>query len=204
MNWFVLLAASTIHLCINAHRHESSLYSDKTLCLRKGKAYMKHCFEHYLGVRAWSIGTYCSSRLNVMTSTELIHTVKHTVLHLYPLYPLPVVCGGQCHIFWPLLSVTSYPCLAPGTHTTDRRPWVRVCHWQWLEIHLCLWKDEAEWGDRYICCGSTLLSEQTSRPHWFNTLLHCPSSPILSHRRLYHIYFILSHFKGLYHCRFNQ
>lgn len=34
-------------------------------------------------VRAWSAGTHCSRRLRVMTLAELIHIIKHSVLHLY-------------------------------------------------------------------------------------------------------------------------
>lgn len=51
---------------------------DGISCPRTVKTSMKHGFEHCVEVRVWSIGIYCSCRLNVMTLTELIHAVKHT------------------------------------------------------------------------------------------------------------------------------
>ena len=73
----VLLATSTIDPPTNAHRHsEWTVMPDGTSGLRKVKTYMKHGFEHCHGVRAWSMGTYGTSRLNVTTLTGLIHTVK--------------------------------------------------------------------------------------------------------------------------------
>lgn len=63
----------------NAHRHpEWTLMLDGISCPRTVKTSMKHGFEHCVEVRVWSIGIYCSCRLNVMTLTELIHAVKHT------------------------------------------------------------------------------------------------------------------------------
>lgn len=121
----VLLAMTTIDLFLNALRHECTLKLDGTSCLRKVRTYMKHCLEHYLGVRAWSIGTYCSSGLNVMTLTKLIHTVKHTVLHLYPfLYQSSVeddVISSGLYYLSPLT-----PTFPPGTHTTEL-PAVSAC-----------------------------------------------------------------------------
>lgn len=55
---------------------------------------------------------YCSSRLNVTTLTKLIHTVTQTDSR--PSVSPAVDCGGRCLISWPLLSVTTHPCLAPG------------------------------------------------------------------------------------------
>lgn len=155
VNWLVvLLATSTIDLYINARRHfEWTLILAGTSDLRKVKTYIKHGFEHCLGVRAWSIGTCCSSRLNIMTLTELIHTLKHT--------DSPSVSpASSTSRLWRTMSYLPAftirhlsPLLGlrrtPQTSCTS----VRLCHWQRPEIHPRLWKDEAERGDRYICCG---------------------------------------------------
>ena len=115
-----------------------------------------------------------------MTLTELIHTVKHTDIHLYLRHPLPVGSGGQSHIFWLLLSVTSHPCPASGAR---RRPaaheCVRVIDSDPRFICACERTRQSEETDT-SAVGEPLLSELTSHPHWFNTLLHCLPPPLPS------------------------
>jgi len=127
---------------------------------------MKQGFEHGPGVMARSIGAYCRSKLKVMTLGEVIHTVKHTGLHLYHRHPLTVGYGGQCHFFCLFISVTSHPCLAPGAHC---RPAAHEC--------VCVIDSDP----RFICVsermrqseetdtstvGETFLSELTSHPQY--------------------------------------
>lgn len=152
---------------------------DVLLCPRTVKTSIKHRGERCLEVRVWSIGRHCCRKLNVMTLTELIHTVNYTDSP-----PSPASCTsgyrGQCHIFWPLLFVTPHPRLVPGA----------LCR---LTTHM--WTCVIDNGQRfsYVCEMSRqspeqihllreLLSELTSHPYQFNTLLHCPAPPSLTGR----------------------
>lgn len=160
---------------------------DGTSVLRKVKTYMKHSFEHCLGVRAWSIGTYCSSRLNVMTLTELIHTLKHrqssicisSILYqsafedniissgLYYLSPLTLA--------WPQVhTATSCTCVIDS----DPR-FICVCE-----------RMRRNEETNTSAVGDVLLLELASHFHWLNTLLHWPPFFLLAARSPYIIYSI--------------
>lgn len=149
---------------------------------------MKHGFEHCPGARAWSVGWYNNNRLHVMTLAELIHTVKHTDLHLYLRQNLPANFGGQCRIFQPLLSVTSHPYLALGTHCKPAaHEWACVIDSDPRFICVRERMRQSEETDT-SAVREALLSELTSHPHWFNTLLHCLTPPLPSGSCIHHIY----------------
>ena len=141
---------------------------------------------------------YCSSRLNVTTLTKLIHTVTQTDSR--PSVSPAVDCGGRCHISWPLLSVTSHPCLAPSArHGPAAHECMCVIDGDPRFNRACEKMRQSEETD---AVGDVLLSELTSHPRWFNTLLHCPppTSPpgsLLSPHTVYYIV-IPFYLKGLY------
>lgn len=96
---------------------------------------MNYGFKYCCRVRVWSADTYCSSVHNVhnvMTLTELIHTVKCASICISSL----ISSIGQP--FWSL-SVSSHLCLASATHHRSA-PHYGACHWEWPEILLHVWK----------------------------------------------------------------
>lgn len=149
--YLILLASSAEVLDINARGTFNRLYSSIGPRVKERLRLVWTMALSIVVELVWSAGTYCSSVHNVMTWTELIHTVKCASTCISSL----ISSIGQP--FWSL-SVSSHLCLASAPHYRSA-PHYGACHWEWSEILLHVWKDEAEWARNQnfpaILTGST-------------------------------------------------